>query len=261
MRVKNLASGSGGNSTLIESAQGTRVLVDCGLHPKHLSRHLQREGIAPDTLDAVFITHEHGDHAGAAALPIFAELGVPLWMSAGTASHLRAPLRECIRPERAQAGHAIHLRDLTLLPLAVPHDAAEPLQLLCEEQSSQRRLGILTDCGEVSTALVALLATCHALMLESNHDPVLLARGPYPPMLKARIASTLGHLSNDQAASTLRARAAQPNAAPLGWLLAAHISARNNSPSHVRASLLPRLSPTTRFEIASQSEGAGWLEV
>lgn len=257
MRFTSLGSGSGGNATVVEARSGlstTRVLVDCGFSRRELSRRLARAGLSIADLDAVFITHEHGDHVGC-ALALARRDGLALITSAGTWSAIDdgdAPAALHL----ARDGEAVDLGDVRLLPYAVPHDAREPLQLVFDDGAS--RMGILTDAGSVTETMVAMLQGCAALLLECNHVPEMLAASAYPAWLKRRIAGPRGHLDNGTAAELLR-RCRHPG---LRRVVAAHLSERNNRPEHARAALADAFDgDATAVGVADPLEGWGWTDV
>lgn len=257
LRFRSLGSGSTGNATVVEVTGPTgitRLLVDCGLQPGQLDHRLALAGLSGDAIDALFITHEHGDHIGCARA-FSRRHRTPVWMSHGTHAALGAPdfdkLLCC-----AQDGIAIQLRELQLMPFTVPHDAREPLQLVCSD--GQVRLGILTDLGHASSHVQQQLGGCHALLLECNHDHELLAGSRYPEFLKQRIAGRLGHLSNLQAADLLRSLA-HPG---LRHVVAAHLSERNNRPELARQALGQALGPSNAaITVAHPEHGTDWVEV
>ncbi|MEY4268500.1 MAG: hypothetical protein RIS90_3035 [Pseudomonadota bacterium] len=257
LRFRNLGSGSTGNATVVEAAGPagvTRLLVDCGLQPRQLDQRLAIAGLSGAVIDALFITHEHGDHIGCAQA-FSRRHRIPVWMSHGTHSALGSPDFDSLLCW-AQDGVAIQLRDLQLMPFTVPHDAREPLQLVCSD--GQLRLGILTDLGHASSHVEQQLSGCHALLLECNHDPALLAESRYPEFLKQRIAGRLGHLSNLQAADLLRSLA-HPG---LRQVVAAHLSERNNRPELAQQALGQALGHSTAaIEVAGPEHGTRWIEV
>lgn len=268
MRFCSLGSGSSGNATLVEVSRGgrsTRVLIDCGFSLRELTLRLARAGATPDQLDAVFITHEHGDHVGC-AFSLARRHQVPLWTSRGTwralqrcteASPAASPEDALMRHLHfARDGEAIEVGDLELRPFTVPHDAGEPLQLVLSDGA--RRLGVLTDAGCSTEHVEHALTGCEALLLECNHDPALLAASAYPASLKARIGGRLGHLSNPQAAQVL-ARCVHPG---LRHVAAAHLSERNNSPALARAALAAACGAAAdEIPVADPLTGLPWLSL
>ena len=256
LRFRSLASGSSGNATLVEAFDGhqrTRVLLDCGLGLRQLDQRLGAAGLVSAQLDAIFITHEHGDHVGC-ALAVAARHGTPLWMSAGTWAGLGRV--DAPPPSQfASDGQTLVVKGLQIQPFTVPHDTREPLQLVCSD--GDRRLGLLTDLGHPTAHALAQLAGCHALMLESNHCPDLLARSHYPPFLKRRVGGAHGHLSNVQAAMAL----ATLRHGALRTVVGAHLSEHNNRPELVRASFAAVLGCTEQDVLLSSRRGLDWLSV
>ena len=255
LRFCSLGSGSTGNATLIEAGSGattTRVLVDCGFSARELQARLERAGASLDAIDAVFVTHEHGDHVGCAAT-LARRHGIAVWMSRGTHAAIGTP--DLPGLHFAHDGEAITVGDLLLQPYTVPHDAREPLQLACSDGAV--RLGILTDAGSPTPHLLRQLAACDALLLECNHDRDMLAASSYPAALKARIAGRHGHLANDTAAEIL---AACLHGA-LRHVVAAHLSESNNTPA-LAAAALAAAAGTTADEIcvADPLLGFGWRD-
>ncbi|MBV8035160.1 MBL fold metallo-hydrolase [Roseateles sp.] len=256
MRFCSLGSGSGGNATLVEASQGitsTRLLVDAGFSLRELVRRLTRAGCAPEDIDAVFITHEHGDHIGC-ALALAARYRLPLIMSRGSWRAVGSTDFDPALLRIAKDGEALPLGDMVLQPFAVPHDANEPLQLTLSDGA--RRLGLVTDLGCAPDDVAAALAGCRALLLECNHDEALLRAGRYHPALKQRILGSHGHLSN-AAAADLLARCLHPG---LEMVAAAHLSEHNNTPDLARAALTEALGASApEIRVAHPTQGLDWV--
>lgn len=265
LRFSSLASGSSGNATLVEAwpadpqvpDRPTRLLVDCGLGPRKLAQALASRGCTPTDIDAVFVTHEHSDHVGG-VLQLQRRYGVPVWASAGTWAAATSRLDTPPQAGVARAGEPILVGRLTLMPFSVPHDSAEPLQLVVTDGTL--RLGVLTDLGEPTDPVARALQGCDALLLECNHDRRMLADGPYPAWLKHRIGGHRGHLSNDQSASMLDA--CRHDA--LRHVVAAHLSQHNNEPSLALRALREALGTglpfgTPQLHVADASDGCGWI--
>jgi phosphoribosyl 1,2-cyclic phosphodiesterase len=263
LRFSSLASGSSGNATLVEAwrepgARPTRLLVDCGLGPRRLSAALARRGCTPAELDAVFVTHEHSDHVGGVPA-LLRRHGTPVWASAGTWAAVTERYGDAVPPARqAVHGVALHIGALTVHPFAVPHDSAEPLQLVCSD--GHLRLGIVTDLGQPDDTVARALQGCDALMLECNHDSAMLADGPYPTWLKRRIGGLRGHLANAQSAALLDA--CRHDA--LRHVVAAHLSRHNNRPELALTALRAALARGLAFgepalQVADGEQGCGWI--
>ena len=257
IRFCSLGSGSTGNATVVEASGGittTRLLIDAGFSLRELETRLARAGLAPNDLDAVFVTHEHSDHVGCAIA--FAERHrLAVWMSRGT---WRA-IGETSVPERlgfVRDGETIALGDLELRPFTVAHDAAEPLQLRLSDGNAC--LGVLTDLGSITEHMLDGIRGCDALVLECNHDEAMLAGSRYPPSVKARIGGRYGHLSNTLAVELL----ATGVASRLRHLVGAHLSRENNRPEIVRGALAACWgSRPDDVVIADPMLGCAWLQV
>ena len=257
LRFRSLGSGSSGNATLVEARSGTdvtRILVDCGLGIRTLERRLAIAGLAMGELDAVFITHEHSDHIGCAhALAL--RQRIPVWMSHGTWTARGSQDYDGLLNIASHAA-VIDVGALQIHPFAVPHDAREPLQLTCTD--GDRRLGVLTDLGHVPVNVLQSLDGCHALLLECNHEPDLLAASAYPPFLKRRVGGDHGHLANAQAAAVLQSLRHDQ----LGQVVAAHLSRKNNHPDLARNALAGALGcPSGEIVVADATEGTAWISV
>jgi phosphoribosyl 1,2-cyclic phosphodiesterase len=253
MRFASLGSGSEGNGLLVEVAD-TRVLIDCGFALRDTIERLERLDVSPETVTAIVVTHEHGDHIGGVAT-FASRFGTPVWLTFGTLSVVSERFAElpCVRSFDSHDCFAID--DIEIHPFPVPHDAREPVQFVCSDGSS--RLGVLTDLG-ISTAHVeASLSGCDALVLECNHDLDMLSTGDYPEPLKRRIASKFGHLDNGTAAGLL----ARIDTSRLKHLIAAHLSRENNRPQLARSALAAVLNCEVDWiGVADQEHGFGWRE-
>lgn len=254
MRFASLGSGSRGNALLVESGE-TRVLLDCGFSIRDTVRRLERLGVAPDSLSAICITHEHGDHIAGAAR--FARrYGLPVWLTYGTLAASPPALRDYPAVEVID-GHTVYaLGDIQILPYPVPHDAREPVQFVFSDGA--RRLGVLTDAGSLTPHIARMLDACDALVLECNHDAGLLADSDYPVSLKKRISGRLGHLDNTTAASLLT----RINVSRLQHIVAAHLSEQNNRVELAATELASVLACKPDWiAVASQEEGVGWRQI
>jgi phosphoribosyl 1,2-cyclic phosphodiesterase len=237
---------------VVESA-GARVLIDCGFTLAETSERLAGLGLAAENLDAVLVTHEHGDHVGGVG-PLARRHGVPVWMNAGTRAAARQASLGDVPVERLiPASGQFTIGDLCIEPVVVPHDARQPNQFIIAEGDS--RLGILTDTGSITPHLVERYQQCDGLVLEFNHDEDMLLGGDYPPALRARIHGSYGHLSNRQSLEFL-SRVTHPD---LKQLVAAHLSERNNDPVLVQ-DLLDEATDGSGTEtmIAAQRRPSGW---
>lgn len=226
MRMWVLGSGSSGNAIVLE-AGGGRVLVDAGFAPRELGRRLRAAGVAPESIEALVLTHEHHDHARGVAAA--ARWRWSVHASAGTVHGLggTGALAELdVVPNAFIAGETVALRTMSLHTVRVAHDAAEPVALVATAHDSGARVGIAYDLGHATRTLGAALARLDTLVIEANHDEGWLRAGPYPPSVRERIAGPNGHLSN-RAAAALATACVHP---ALTRVVLAHLSQRCNSP-------------------------------
>jgi len=251
VRFACLGSGSEGNGLLVE-AGATRVLIDCGFGIRDTVARLARIGVAPETVTAIIVTHEHSDHVGGVAA-FAARYQTPVWLTFGTLSAVAERFAGLPEVYGFDTEDAFAIDDIEVRPFPVPHDAREPVQFVCGD--GQWRLGVLTDLGVSTLHVEASLSGCDALVLECNHDSGMLANGHYPYALKQRIAGRFGHLDND-AAGVLLSRL---DNSKLKHVFAAHLSQHNNLPDLARAALATALGCSLDWiGIAEQHDGFGW---
>jgi phosphoribosyl 1,2-cyclic phosphodiesterase len=253
VRFASLGSGSKGNCLVAEAA-GSRVLLDCGLAPRETERRLARLGLAPADLDGILVTHEHDDHAGHAYA--FAALhGLPVFLTHGTrrAQEEAGKSTEGVTLRLIEGREPFAVGALRVEPFTVPHDAREPVQFVLGD--GVRRLGVLTDLGASTAHVEAMLSSCDALVLETNHDLDLLWGGDYPKWLKERIAGPFGHLDNHASGRLLAAL----DRSRLKHVVAAHLSQQNNRAELARAALAGALGCAADWiGVATQDEGFDW---
>jgi phosphoribosyl 1,2-cyclic phosphodiesterase len=226
MEVVVLASGSSGNALVVAHGDSV-VLVDAGISALQVRTRMAAFGLDERMLTAIVVTHEHSDHCRGVDV-LARRLELPVWATAGTWSRLdvRAPAGGEVR-----SGRSLRLGDLTFRPVATSHDAAEPVALVIE--NADHRIAVCTDTGVVTPLLEQRLADLDLLLLEANHDADILRHGPYPWVLKQRIASRLGHLGNHQTAEAL----VRLVCAQLQAVVGLHLSGENNCPTLVRETL------------------------
>jgi len=251
MRFASLGSGSRGNALVVEAGR-TRVMLDCGFAFGETVTRLQRIGCAAEDIHAIVVTHEHSDHIGGVAR--FAKrVGVPVYLTPGTHAAM-GPRFDKVEVRHFDPHVPFDIGDLKVDPFPVPHDAREPAQVVFDD--GRCRLGVLTDVGIPTPHIVQMLSGCAGLVLECNHDAQLLWGGPYPPSLKARITSRLGHMLNEDAAQLL----AKIDRSRLRHVVAAHLSEINNTPDLARAALARVLEANAEdVAVAGQDDGFGWL--
>jgi phosphoribosyl 1,2-cyclic phosphodiesterase len=233
VRVSILASGSGGNACVVESGQ-TRVLVDAGLSAREIEKRLVAREIPAETVSAIFLTHEHGDHS-IGALTFAARFGCSIFATAGTADALGLEgnlFSPFVRMESCREGR---VGNIAFRPLGTPHDSNESVAYAFEADDA--RMVIASDLGHVQREFLDFLRGATTLLLEFNHDEDMLRDGPYVWALKRRITGGFGHLSNRQSADAVAVTAGER----LKRVVATHLSRANNTPALALASLASAL--------------------
>ena len=259
LRFASLASGSGGNCLVVhvpDVAGGTHILIDCGLNLKETERRLARLGLEPGDLDAILVTHEHGDHAGC-AFDFAASHNVLVILTAGTRRALKAEgkVHDGIRMQLVRGEQKFAVGGIEVNPFTVPHDAAEPVQYVMSDGAT--KLGVLTDIGISTRHVEQTLSGLDALVLECNYDRDMLWAGGYPRWLKERIAGPFGHLDNQHSARLLAAL----DRSRLKHVIGAHLSQQNNKPEIARAALAGALNCSHDWiGLATQDGGFDWRE-
>lgn len=253
MRFASLGSGSAGNALIVEVGR-TRLMLDCGFGIKDTLTRLARLNLAPADIDGIVITHEHDDHAGG-AFKFAAKYHIPVWLTYGTLKMAARyfPSQHALQLHVIDSHTAFSVQDVVVQPYPVPHDAREPVQYVFSDGS--KTLGVLTDVGRTTPHIAEMLSGCHALVLECNHDATMLQNGPYSWPLKKRVGGELGHLENSDAANLLSTL----DNSRLQHIVAAHLSAKNNTPQLARAALARALACDPDWiGIADQAEGFAW---
>jgi phosphoribosyl 1,2-cyclic phosphodiesterase len=195
VKLAVLGSGSQGNAIVVRVG-GQTLLVDAGFGPRTLARRAEAAGVPLEPLAGIVLTHEHGDHARGAA-PLAAATGAPLVASPGTLAALPGHAARTIPLPPHGAGLA--LGPFTISAALTAHDAREPIAVAITDPGG-RKVGVAYDLGRATAGVRHLLRGCSVLLLEANHDEVLLQTGPYPAAVRQRIAGAAGHLSNRAAA-------------------------------------------------------------
>ncbi len=258
MRVAVLGSGSRGNSILVEGGK-TRILVDAGFSGREMDGRLTALGISPGAIDAIVVTHDHGDHTRGAG--VFARRH-------GTAVFLTGPTRDACRSvfkgtedlRVYRAGFPFAVGNLEVSPFLTLHDARDPVAVSIQDRSTGLKLGVATDLGRPTAQVRHALSGCDLLVLEANHDPGLLHQSAYPLPVKSRIASGHGHLSNE-AAAQLAIELLHPG---LAGIILAHLSAECNRPELARSVIgdaLGRAGFQGLLEVAEQDRPTPFLDL
>jgi phosphoribosyl 1,2-cyclic phosphodiesterase len=241
LRISILASGSSGNITLLET-QRTRLLIDAGLGKRETLARLAAIEREVDHIDGILVTHEHNDHCS--GLPQMLGLWkAPLYVTEQTMDALHRALPDRLGKrlrgvETIRAGQHFSVGDIEVHAFAIPHDAADPIGFTFRADGV--KMALVTDLGYMPELVKVHLRDSDCLMLESNHDLDMLKVGPYPWVVKQRVLSRTGHLSNHAVSEYL----ADPDGfdGRARYLVLAHVSQENNHPDLARLSAEEALS-------------------
>lgn len=225
MRIVNLSSGSKANSTYIEYGT-TKILIDAGLNEKLLKEYLLQINEKIENINAIFVTHEHVDHIRAIKT-LAKNYDIDFYfhemlVKSGVLHDIK--FKEG-RVHTFLAGDIINIGDLQITPFDISHDAVSPVGFIVNVFGSSSKAGFVTDLGIVTESVKLALKGTKLVFIESNYDEKMLANGPYPYILKKRIAGEKGHLSNSQ--SLELAKYLYENGAKCFVL--SHISENNNT--------------------------------
>jgi phosphoribosyl 1,2-cyclic phosphodiesterase len=258
VRVAVLGSGSSGNATLVR-AGNTRVLVDAGFSARDLVRRLELLGVEPAQVAAIVVTHDHGDHTR--GMGVFARRhGTQIWMTERTRDACRKLLRGTEDVRLYRPGRSFTVGDVRVEPFLTVHDAADPVGVAVVDECTGLRMGVATDLGRPTAQIRHALERCDLLILEANHDEVLLHTSGYPSSVKRRIASSHGHLSN-QAAARFAVELLHPR---LAGVILAHLSNECNRPDLARlvvGGAMKKAGWKGHLDVARQDEPTDWLDV
>lgn len=201
MKCCSIISGSSGNCVYLETDK-TRILVDAGESGRKLQEGLKLAGIDPRSLHAIFVTHEHADHMQGVGV-LSRRFRLPVFANSGTWNAMARRVGRIGKDYRQSFKNyqTFRFRDLVVTAFSTHHDAADPVGYCFE--SGGEKVSVVTDTGVLDDRMMDIIQGSQIYYFESNHDLDMLLYGPYPPELKKRIRSDLGHLSNDQAGDAL----------------------------------------------------------
>ncbi|PCJ57403.1 MAG: hypothetical protein COA79_16170 [Planctomycetota bacterium] len=221
MKIISLNSGSNGNCFYVES-NDTRIILEAGISGKLYNQRLTEINVSPESIDALLITHEHGDHIGGSGV-INRKYGTPVFMSVDTSNNMPSKIGEINGLNTFLSGSDLKIKNLTIHTIPSLHDCVGGVHFVVSD--GDYRVGLFTDLGHTSNLVHATINTLDLLFLESNYDPRMLSECCYPASLKKRIKSDHGHLSNLQSARLIRYYASPK----LKHLILCHISEQANT--------------------------------
>lgn len=265
LKICSIASGSSGNCIYI-GTEKTHLLIDAGISGKKIEQGLENLGICFSDLNGILITHEHSDHIKGLGV-LERKYPAPMYMTEGTRKELANMSQIGAIPWERQNtvrdGEAFSVGDIQIVPIAVSHDAAEPVAYRFE--AGGRSLAVITDLGGYNEELTKRLGGLHVILLEANYDFGMLQAGSYPYPLKQRIHGLKGHLSNEDAGRLVY----EIWNGGLHHVLLGHLSKENNMPllayETIRSELLlsdtPNALATVKIEVLKREEMSPVIQV
>lgn len=225
IQFSSLASGSSGNCQLIQSNQ-TTLLLDAGLTGKYITNALHHYDITLDRVNGILITHEHSDHISGLGV-LHRKANLPIYISPNTWQVIKDKIGKINAKQLhfIESDRSFAIRDIVVNPHRISHDAVDPLCYTFAVNDT--KVAIVTDLGTIDDCLIAHIKDASLVMLEANHNVQMLMMGNYPYPLKRRVASELGHLSNEDCA--LAAIKAITDGR-VSTVLLGHLSKENNTP-------------------------------
>lgn len=246
LEICAIASGSNGNCYYVGNEKDA-ILIDAGISAKQIILRMKERGLNPAKVKAVFVSHEHSDHMRGVR-GVNKKLQVPIFLTVKTHSGLYKNLRpDC--PKFFTPGNTIEVGEFTIHSFLKNHDASEPCSF--RVQYKEKNIGVFTDIGEPCDNVKSHLQKCDGLFLEANYDEKMLWEGRYPYFLKQRVASEVGHLSNDQAFELLDKHVGEN----LQCVFLSHISKENNTPE-IASKRMDSLSAKFEVKVATRFEAS-----
>ena len=257
LKYCSLYSGSSGNSFFIQS-NNTNILIDVGVSLKKLTSALSNFNVDINDINAILITHEHSDHTKGLS-SIIKKYNIPVFINKQTWDALGDIKKDL--PESNiiffDLLNEFIIGDFTIFSFPIPHDAANPCGFNINYKN--KKISIATDIGYVSNDLLNYLKNSTSILLEANYDPEILKYSSYPYLLKRRIASNDGHLSNEIAGQTIKTLCKFG----LKDALLIHLSKENNFPELAYKTVINEIADCNNFNlnIAPRNEPSKMINV
>lgn len=233
-----MASGSKGN-VLYLGTNRTKILIDAGLSAKAIREKLAEIHVDISEIEAVLVTHEHGDHIRGIST-LAGKYGIPVFANSDTAKAICSQLETRPKFKIFSTGETFVYKDLEIHPFSVQHDTLDPVAFTV--QIGAVKMGICTDLGFVTTLVQSHLQRCDYVFIEANHEPSLVHGCARPMVYKKRVLGRQGHLSNEACAVLIK-EIMHPN---LKKIYLAHLSSECNRPNLAIKTVRQHLKDTGR---------------
>lgn len=244
MKISVIASGSNGNSTLVEN-KDTTILIDAGKSGKEIELRLKKMGKSLENLNAILLTHSHSDHAQSVGV-LARKYNVSAYMQSATKYELGDKLGTL---DIKTFKHEFKINNLSIKPIPTMHDVVSTGFVI-------DKFGIFTDTGIVTKQMENTIPKLKSILLESNHDVDLLLQGPYPYYLKQRIMSESGHLNNFDAANFI-----QSHGKHLDMVLLGHLSGTNTTQELTKSTYESIVKHKINYQVLDRKKESGTWDV
>ena len=247
LHIRNLASGSSGNSTLLWTDESA-LLIDAGISALQVRRRVEDSGLEMGDIDAILISHEHIDHIRGVRI-LSKRYGIPVYANEGTWRGIHQDVEN-----RAILEDEMRFGDIRIGTFPVPHDAIDPVGF--EVMHDGNKFVAVTDIGRITTYLLKALKESSVILIEANHDVEMLINGPYPEYLKRRILGPEGHLSNEDCGKALHEAVNEDT----HTVMLAHLSEKNNTPDLAERTVRAHLPENIDLRLTGK-EPAGEIRI
>lgn len=248
-----LASGSKGNAIYVEGEE-TKILIDAGISFKALTERLGKINVDVGEIDAILVTHEHGDHVRGLERTA-STLNIPVFANSETAKATMVEMRKRPRFKIFSTGESFEFGDMEIHPFSVQHDTLDPVAFTI--RIGEIKFGICADLGFATTLVRAHLLECDYLYLEANHEPSMVYACNRPAVYKQRVLGRQGHLSNDAAADLVH----EIDHPGLKHIYLAHLSSECNHPELAIQRVQEKVSRELSLSIAFQEKISDLIEL
>lgn len=248
-----LASGSKGNAIYVEGEE-TKILIDAGISFKALTERLGAIEVDIGEIDAILITHEHGDHIRGLEKTA-KQLDIPIFANSETAKATLGEMRSRPRFKIFSTGESFEFGEMEIHPFSVQHDTLDPVAFTI--RMGEIKFGICADLGFVTTLVRAHLLECDYLYIEANHEPSMVYACNRPMVYKQRVLGRQGHLSNDAAAELIE----EIDHPGLKHVYLAHLSGECNNPELAIKRVQEKVKRELSLSIAYQEKNSQLLEI
>ena len=247
----SFGSGSSGNCAYLGTPRGG-ILIDAGIsepvnyhrkkkNPENQSAitldeafaELERNGVSPDMVKGVLLTHAHHDHM-CCLYPAISRCHCSVYCTMGVMAQM---LQRCRISSRIRDHHVpifkeipFRILDMEITAFETKHDV-KSVGFSIEYEGERFVVG--SDMGSITERAAYYMSRANYLMIECDYDLKKLEEGGYAEFLKNRVKRDDGHLENTVAAQFV----ADHYHKTLQYVFLCHLSKDNNTESIALATM------------------------